>query len=285
MDQFLLSVLLLDYNKSVRILDNVDYLQQQKTDFNFEVIVTDNSPNAVNRPKLEILKKYRNVSLYFNNANLGYTKAYNKAIKQTAKGKYLLLQNPDILMKDPHTLQTMVDFMEKNQDVAVMGPRQINDDGNRAMNVRAFPKLYLQIARRTFLRKMPVLKELVAHDEMQHLDYSQTQEVDWLQSSCIIVRSDFWHKIGGLNENYFLFMSDPEICWRAWEQGLRVVYFADVTVTASSTRASGDGGIRTFFENWALRQHLLDSIRYRWKFWLKRNPRILLQKKKKLSSV
>jgi 3-hydroxyacyl-CoA dehydrogenase len=96
--------------------------------------------------------------------------------------------------------------MEKNPDIGILGPKQINDNGKMAMNVRAFPKLYIQVARRTFLRHLPFLKKQVAYDEMRHLDYDKIQDVDWLQSSCMMVRSALWKEIGGFKMGPFELM-------------------------------------------------------------------------------
>jgi len=107
---------------------------------------------------------------------------------------------------------------------------------------------------------------------MNHLDYSKIQDVDWLQSSCVIVRRDFWEKVGGYNESYFLFMADTEMCLRAWEMGYRVVYYPEVRVYADGKRLSA-GGFRMFFKSRFVRQHVKDSLRYNLKHLFSPDPR------------
>lgn len=268
-----ISIIILDFLKSKRVIENVKNIQKQNANFQIEIVIVDNSCNDDNKEKLETLNIYENVKLIFNKKNLGYTRAHNVASKQCT-GDYIFIINPDILIKEKDSLQKMVDYLDANPNVAILGPKQINDDTDTvAMTVRAFPKLYLQIARRTFLRNLPILKKLVAYDEMQHLDYDKIQEVDWIQSSFIAVRKDFWDKVGGLCESYFLFMSDPHICFQAWELGKKVVYFPEVKVYADGIRCSS-GGFTTFFKKWTMRQHLTDSIKYRLKHLFKVNPRL-----------
>ncbi|MFH0820974.1 MAG: glycosyltransferase, partial [Candidatus Peregrinibacteria bacterium] len=154
------------------------------------------------------------------------------------------------------------------------GPKEINEtDGSVAMTVRAWPKLPLQVARRTWLRNVPGVRRLVEYDEMRHLDYNETQTVDWLQSSCWIVRKDLWEKLGGLNKDYFLFMSDPDLCFRAWEAGFEVVYFPEAEVMADGQRASA-GGMKDFFTKWTLRQHLKEAVTYSWGHLFRGNPHV-----------
>ena len=261
-----------NHSKAPRVVENVEHLLRQKTNFGCKIFVTDVS---CREDQVKILKdgleKYPNVELIINSVNLGYAKSHNK-IKGKEEGEYIFVINPDVLLKEEGTLQKAVDFMDANPDVAIMGPQQINDTGEIAMSVRAFPKFYIQVARRTFLRNLPFLKKKVAYDEMKHLDYSKTQNVDWLQSSCVIIRRDFWEKVGGYNEYYFLFMADTEMCLRAWKMGLRVVYYPEIKVYADGKRLSA-GGFFKFFQSWFVRKHVIDALKYQLKNFGKGNPR------------
>ncbi|MCC6643765.1 glycosyltransferase [Candidatus Peregrinibacteria bacterium] len=270
-NQIKASIVILDFRKSKRVCENVESIQKQQTDFEYEIIIVDNSCLPENAEKLNSLKKYANVQVYINEKNTGYIRANNQGVEK-AKGEFLLIVNPDIVWDDALTLQKMVDYMEKHPEIGIMGPKQINDDtGQVAMTVRAFPNFFLQVARRTFLRKMPLINKWVAHDEMQHLDYDLIQPVDWLQSSFWIVRRTVWEKLGGLNKAYFIFMSDPDLCFKCWEKGYKVVYNPEVVVHADGRRAS-EGGFKAFFQKWTLRQHVKDAAIYQFLHLGRRNP-------------
>jgi len=266
------TIIILDFMKASRVVKNVGCIMAQEVDFGFKVVVIDNSCNESNANILKDgLKDYKNVELVINPQNSGYIKAHNE-IKDRIEGNYIVIVNPDVLFKEKEALGKMVSFMDANPNVGILGPKQINDSGEIAMTVRAWPKLYVQVARRTFLRQWPWFKDKVAYDEMRHLDYSKTQDVDWVQSSCIIVRKDLWNRIGRLNENYFLFMSDVELCVESWKNKLRVVYYPEAQVYADGKRLSA-GGFLTFFKSWTLRQHVRDALKYRMKYFLVANPR------------
>jgi len=273
------TAIILDYMKGKQVVRNVETLNAQKTNFSFEIIVIDNSCNEENAKTISVLSKFENVSLVINNANLGYIKAHN-SVNHLIRGEYIFIVNPDIEWRDDNVMQKMCDYMDANSDIGILGPRQLENNGKVAMTVRAFPKFFLQVARRTFLRNLPILKNLVGYDEMQHLDYNNIQEVDWLQSSCILVRRDLWDEIGGFNDDYFLFMGDVELSWQAWKHNKRVVYYPEVKVYADGKRVS-QGGFLKFFSSWVLRQHVVDSLKFRWKFFGKKNPRLEYYKKNK----
>jgi len=266
------TVIILDFMKGARLVEGVRFLMAQEAGFDFKVIVIDNSCNEKNAHILrEGLREYKNIDLVINEKNSGYPKAHND-VKDKIEGEYVMILNPDILLKDKNSLAKIVAYMEVNPEIGILGPKQIDDNKNIAMSVRAFPKFHVQVARRTFLRNLPILKNKVAYDEMRHLDYSQIQDVDWLQSSCVIIRKDLWDKIGGFNDDYFLFMSDAEICADAWRSGFRVVYYPEVQVYADGRRVSA-GGFKIFFKNWVLRQHVKDSLKYRMNNFWKSDPR------------
>jgi len=266
------SIIILDYLKSRRVCENVRSLMAQKTTFPFEVIVVDNSANPANAEKLRPLAEFPNVRIIVNERNVGYTRGNNQGVAES-RGEYILIVNPDIVWGDPTNLQKMVDYMEQHPTIGVLGPKEVNDgDGSVAMTVREFPKLYLQVARRTDLRRLPYVRDWVAKDECRDLDYSKIQTVDWLQSSFWVTRRSLWDKFGGLDTNYRIFMSDPDYCWKCWEAGYQVVYYPEAVLHADGVRASA-GGFKAFFQKWILRQHVKDSVKYQIKYLWKTNPR------------
>lgn len=251
---------------------------RQKVDFDFEILIAVNRATEKKEAELQPLMKYPNVKLILNKENLGYTRGMNEAVKQ-AKGEFLFIVNPDIVWRDESALQKLVNYLEQHPEIGVLAPQQRNDPSASsgqaeqvAMTVRAFPKFFLQIARRTWLRRLPGVREKVKFDEMQHLDLNKTQKVDWIQSSFWVVRRDLWDELGGLDERFFLFMSDPDFCWRVWESGQDVVYCPEVVVNADGVRCSA-GGFLSFFRKWTLRQHLRDAMKYHAKYRGKKCPR------------
>ena len=256
-----LSVIILDFEKSTRVLANVAALLRQKTDFDFEIVVAVNSATAAKKKKFESLAGNPKIKFIFNSENLGYPRGVNRAVKNSS-GEILAIVNPDIICRDENSLAKLVAKIESDESIGVLAPRQIRDsDGAIEMTARAFPKLSNQIARRTWLRELPGIRERVAVDECRNLDLGKTQNVDWIQSSFWLVRRKIWDELGGLDERFFLFMSDPDFCRRTWEADKIVVFFPKVAVRADGKRCSA-GGFLTFFQKWTLRQHLRDSWKY-----------------------
>ena len=151
----------MNYNKAARVVENVSFLTAQNiNEFEHKIMVVDNSCNKEQENILRSgLSRVRNdFVLVINKKNVGYTKGYNM-VSDELEGEYVLIVNPDILFRQKDTLQKMVQYLDAHLDVALLGPKQINDDGSLAMTVRAFPKFYVQVARRTFLKKIPYFKK------------------------------------------------------------------------------------------------------------------------------
>lgn len=255
-----LLIVIVDYFKADRVVESVKLLQEQVCNRNYRIVILDNSVDADNSKKLQSLVRYDNVKLIVNEKNLGYTKGCNFGAS-VATSKYIALLNPDILIDNKNSLEMLIDEMEKNNSIGVLGTRQINDNGMTPDSVRGFPNLATLICRRTPLRRLPRLKEQVEKYECINFDYSQSQNVEWIQSSFVIIRRDLWNLINGLDEKYFLFMSDIDICYYAWQLGYKVRYTADIEVKADGQRCSA-GGLREVFFDRALQIHIKDAIIY-----------------------
>lgn len=290
---FFLSFLILDFLKAEKVLKNIEGILSQKIfqtkQIHIQIIVIDNSCSLENEKILrEGIKKIQekqkmkyyqqnissNIILNISKKNIGYTRGNNLGNKFISKNsQYLFVVNPDIVWIHSDTVEKLVEYMEKNPEVGLVAPRQKNlFTGERELSVRKFPNLFLQIVRRTVFKNFPLLKNLVKHDEMQFLDDSKTQDVDWIQSSFVVIQKKLWDEIGGFNEDYFLFMADTEICRESWKRGKKVKFFSKTEVGSDGIRCS-DGGIRKFIKSWVLQQHLKDAIQYFFNHLFETNPR------------
>lgn len=263
------SIIILDYKKAERVVQNIESIRSQKVNFEYEIIVVDNSVDAMNA---EILRKIPDIKLLINKKNTGYTIGNNQGVKMS-EGEYIFIVNPDIIWKEQDTMQKLVDYLENNPEVGIVAPKQINEDGSNPLTVRNWPRLTAQVSRRTFLRELPYIKDLVAEDEMQDFDYNETQAVPWVQSSFFVLSRKLWNELGGFDEDFKIFMGDTEMCYQTWFTGKKVMYYADTEVMADGKRCS-DGSTLSFLNNPVIRIHLKDSLKYQKKHKNKQNPEI-----------
>lgn len=269
-DKKVVSIVIVDFFKAKRVLENVSKVLSQQGDFEVEVIVIDNSIDAENQGILSECTAMKQVTLIINQQNIGYTQACNQGAR-LCQGDYLFFVNPDIDWQSENTIQNIISIFEKDEKVGIVGTRQLNDDGSIPDTVRRFPNLPAQIIRRTFLRNLPLLKNIAERYEHVEFDYYKTANVDWVQTSFIGISRKVWEKVNGFDNRYFIFMADPDICYKCWEAGYKVHYESEVVVGADGLRCSA-GGFMAVFHSQVLRFHIRDALIYYFYHLLK--PRI-----------
>ncbi len=251
---------LVDFFNAPKVIQNVNTLTKQYPADKLMISVIDNS---VCRKNAELLKSFcerKKIVLTINETNRGYTAACNQGVRQS-NADYILFLNPDIYWPQSQSLEKLVEVMQLLPNVAICGPKQINPDGRIAGTIRSRPGVLELIRRRVHWLNLMLVAAKGRSPQFYAPDYSKNQAVDWLQSSCFLVRNSFWQKVGGFDERYFLFMADLDLCRKAWKLGYEVRYVADSLVHADGIRASA-GGISAIFTKPALRSHIRDAIKY-----------------------
>lgn len=196
-----------------------------------------------------------------NRQNLGFSQGVNQGIRE-AKGKYLLILNPDVIVL-PGSIEKLYQFLEENSRVAIAGPKLLNPDKTVQFSCMRFPGLMIPIYRRTPLGKLPWAKKSLGKYLMKDFDHLKNQEVDWLLGACLMVRKQAVEKVGLMDERYFLFFQDIDWCRRFWLAGWQVFYLARAQMFHFHQRPS----VQKLFSR-LTRIHILDGCKYfwRWKF-------------------
>lgn len=256
-------IVIVDYFKADKVITNVLRALEQKTSASVRVVIIDNSCCNSNFEKLRLLESY-GVTLIKNSTNVGYSRACNQGAN-TFNSDFVFLVNPDIAWQQENTIERIIKEFEVAKDIGILGVKQVNEDGTIPQTVRRFPQLATLIARRTFLGKIRWFKNKVRYYEHQHFNYDESADVDWIQSSFVAIKTELWRKINGLDERFFIFMADPDVCFRIRKEGFRVRYLSDVFVGADGKRCS-EGRNFSIFTNRVIRYHLTDALRYHFKY-------------------
>ncbi len=224
-----LSIVILHTNDKL-ILETIESVYKTvKTPF--EYILVDNNRN---KDRLnEIKKRFSNLHILQNPTNYGYARGINVGL-QEAKAEYVLALNPDILVFED-TIDRMVRYMEKNKDIAVLGPKLLNADKSLQYSCRRFPTFSTMLFRRgPFKNKNNAAGEKY---EMHDFDHKEVRDVDWLCGGFLLVRKEVFEKIGLMDEFYFLYFDDVDFCRRAHKAG-RVTYFPEALAIHSASYES-----------------------------------------------
>ena len=173
------------------------------------------------------------LKVIFNNDNLGFAKANNQGIK-VARGKYILLLNSDTIVKD-RALEKMVSFLEKRKEFAILGPKLLNADGTPQPSLGKFPTLPV-VAAMLFLEHFFPASLLRVRWSPKN-----EREGDWVMGAALLLRKEVYEKIGGLDENIFMYMEEVEWCFRAKKAGFRVYFYPQAEIIHLGRGSSKSG--------------------------------------------
>lgn len=209
-------------------------LREAQKDGAFEVIVVDNasrdgSPDMVANefPEFTLLRESR---------NHGFTGGHNLALRARNRTHTALLNSDTVVHEG--AIKAIYDFMLANPEAGVVGPKLLNPDGSLQYSCRRFPNPIAAAFRGTFLGKLFPKNKLTADYLMQDWDHASVREVDWVSGAAMFLRGDLLDKIGLLDPAYFMYCEDEDLCWRAWENGYKVVYVPDAVITHAIGRSS-----------------------------------------------
>jgi N-acetylglucosaminyl-diphospho-decaprenol L-rhamnosyltransferase len=198
----------------------------------FEVVVVDNGREAV--PEIP-----HPVRLTRNQENVGFARACNQGIVASS-GEYVVLINPDTVVKQDF-FESLERFFGEYPRAGVIGPRIVDGEGNLQLSARKELNFVSGLLGRTSLLtrlfpKNPLVRRLFPAAE----ELTSPTEVDWISGACMAIRRRTLEEIGPMDERFFMYFEDVDLCKRAREAGWLVYYLPEVEVlhhTGASTRA------------------------------------------------
>ncbi len=234
-----------------------------------EIIVVDN--NSGDDSVYLLRSDFPEITVIDNKENLGLAAGVNVGIKH-ATGTYYLVLNPDMIAL-PGSVQTLVDFMDKNPAVGIAGGKLISPNGKLQYSCYKFYTPMTIVYRRTLLGKTDSGKATTRAFLMKDFDHKEITDVDWLMGACLIVRKKACDEVGGMDEQFFLYFEDVDWCRRMWEANWRVTYVPQAVFSHFHQRSSEKGALLGIFFNRPTREHIKSAIKYFVKFRGKNVPK------------
>jgi len=230
-----LSVIIVSWNVKNDLLNCLRSIEENRPNYNFEIIVVDNTSTD---GTVDLLRKdFSNVQLLANTENRGFSAANNQAI-EIAKGEYVLLLNPDTIVQ-PHSLDNLVRILDENPTVGACGPRLTDTDGTTCPSVGYVPTFRALLYGKTFFRSVGIFrghyKKLTAH----RFNYDSQTDVEQLSGAALLVRRSVMREIGLMDDNFFMYYEDVDLCLRIRKAGWRIVYVPEAVIVHVGGRSSG----------------------------------------------
>ncbi len=243
-----LSVIIVNYNVKDFLQSLLLSLDKALKNITHEIIIVD---NASTDGSVELIKNnFPQVTLIVNEENFGFSKANNLGLK-ISKGKYLLLINPDTIVSE-NTLSEMIMFFRKHPEVGLAGCKILNPDGTLQLACRrSFPGPWTSFCKVTGLSRLFPKSKIFARYNLTYLDENNSCEVDAVSGSFMMFTREIYEKIGGLDEEYFMYGEDLEYCFRIQKAGFKIYYVASTRIIhykGESTKRSSIDETKIFYD-------------------------------------
>ena len=228
------SVLVVNYHAYDELDACLESLGRQRLPV--EVIVVDQNTRDNERHVLE--RKHCDVRWVAQSTNSGFAAGVNLAARHAAGG-YLYLVNPDAIVA-ADTALTLAAWLDEHPGVAVVGSLVLDPDGAIQGSARRFPGVSTFFGGRTawMTRQFP-RNGLTRRNILTGPHVREPLEVDWVSGASMMIRRAAFDAVGGMDERFFLYWEDADLCKRLRHAGLATVYHPGSSVTH---RCGGSGG-------------------------------------------
>lgn len=190
--------------------------------FSFEVIIVDNFSNDGQFPVFK--QKYSKFTFIENSGNNGFSNGCNFGAS-IATGNHFLFLNPDTKL----TLQALATLLQttvSHPEIGILSCLQINENNVFYKQNNLFPALgrFFGISRSLF-RKLNKAKLEKRFNNDNDLFYP-----DWVTGAVIFISREWFNKIKGWNEDYWLYFEDVDLCKKISDNDGKVAFTRKTTI-------------------------------------------------------
>jgi N-acetylglucosaminyl-diphospho-decaprenol L-rhamnosyltransferase len=154
---------------------------------------------------------------------------------------FVLFLNPDSVMA-PEAVRGLAAVLEADGSIGAVAPRILEVDGSLALSQRRYPSPSITFSQGLYVHRIfpdAAWADDIVRDEDA---YAEAGSPEWVSGACILVRRAALEELGGLDERFFMYCEDVDLCLRLRRAGWGVRYEPSVTLVhdggGSAPRAS-----------------------------------------------
>ncbi len=212
-----------------------------------EVIVVDN--HSADDTMAYVKPKFPEVTFIENKENVGFARANNQAISQ-ARGRYTLILNPDTIVT-PESMNASLRWMDQHPQCGAIGLHMIDGNGQfLPESKRAFPTPWVSFCKIFGLSKLFPRSPYFAKYHLRYLDEHQPHAIDILAGAYMFCRTDLLKRIGGFDEDFFMYGEDIDLSFRLAQEGFSNWYLPVniLHYKGESTKKDSMRYVKVFYE-------------------------------------
>jgi GT2 family glycosyltransferase len=215
------AIVILNWNGENYLRKFLPILIQNTQHHSAEIVVAD---NASTDSSLKVLKEnFPTIRVIELDTNYGFAGGYNKALAQI-DAEYFVLLNSDVEVT-PNWLEPLISYMDANQQVAACQPKILSYNQPTHFEHAGAAGGFIDRFGFPFCRG-----RVLGTVEIDNNQYNGVIEIFWATGACLLIRSNIYWKVGGLDDEFFAHMEEIDLCWRLKSRGYHIVCLPQSTV-------------------------------------------------------
>jgi N-acetylglucosaminyl-diphospho-decaprenol L-rhamnosyltransferase len=219
-----LAIVIVSYNVRHELEACLQSLVGRTDPYPTEIVVVDNA-SADGTPEM-VRQAWPTVKVIEAGGNVGFARANNLGIRATS-GEFVLLLNPDTIVP-PGAVAALVRGLAVHPEAAAAGPRLVDDEGFPELSfgwaIGPLGELRQKIIGRLYQRRLRGVVGLV--DRWSRAAGPR----EWVSGACLLVRRADLEAVGLLDERYFMYTEDVDLCVMLRRRGRSVYYVPQAEV-------------------------------------------------------
>jgi N-acetylglucosaminyl-diphospho-decaprenol L-rhamnosyltransferase len=167
--------------------------------------------------------------------NRGFAHANNRAL-MTPVARYVLFLNPDTEVLEGD-FGTLVDMLEARPDIGLLGVKQVTGDGQLSPTIRRFPNAIRALGEALTAERWALRPSWLGECELDLSLYESERECDWTVGAYMLARREALFGAGFMDERFFLFSDEPDLCLRIRRAGWRIIHSPAMTIVHHAGKA------------------------------------------------
>jgi N-acetylglucosaminyl-diphospho-decaprenol L-rhamnosyltransferase len=154
--------------------------------------------------------------------NGGFASGCNKGWRR-GDAPFVLFLNPDASI-EPESLRRLVAVLASDARAGLVGPKVSYPGGSLHLSLRRFPRRRSTFARALFLHRVLPRSDWTDELVRDEAVYDRPGVAEWISGACMLVRRTLLERLDGLDEGFFLYCEDTDLCKRISDAGYDVRY-------------------------------------------------------------
>ena len=244
-----LSVAIVSYNAREELEACLSSVIANTEDATPEIIVADNA--STDGSVAMVKDRFPGVDVLESNENLGFARASNLCWRRAHRPLVLFLNSDTVVPQG--ALARIVALMNDRDDVGALGPLLKNADGSIQMSFGNMLSLSAEL-RQKFLNAGYRNGRGPLRGYVENL-HARERTVDWVSGACLLTRHELLERVGGFDEEFFLYSEDVDLCAGIRAQGARILFTPTVEITHHRGRSVEKDRDRAYVESQRSRLH------------------------------